>query len=141
MPIEVLNLWIKMAVVYNVTKDFLIKFISRLNFTHVVNRGLDFIIKRYQTNMDGIETPKNIDTDVRLIKEFLRKSIGSTWNEVTQPSTENLLELDLTHWGGDRNAAEKLAGTPWAQIRVAMTDVRTYVQRKVTNSCRWHRWL
>ena len=55
MPIEVLNLWIRLAVVYNVTKDFLIKFIGRLNFTHVVQRGLDAIIKTNQKNRDAMD--------------------------------------------------------------------------------------
>jgi hypothetical protein len=140
MPIEVLNLWIRLAVVYNVTKDYLIKFIRRINFTHVVNRGLDAIMKRNQNNMDGIETPKNIDADVEMIKKFLRETLGTTWAEVTTPSTANLLQLDMTDWGGDRTAAGKLASTPWAQIRAA-SDYRQYVLKTITKASRWHRWV
>ena len=45
MFIEVLNGIIRSSVAANVTQDFLRKFISQLNFTSVVNRALDKIIK------------------------------------------------------------------------------------------------
>ena len=141
MPIEMLNLWIKLAVVYNVTKEYLIKFIRRINFTHVVQRGLDAIMQRKSNDMDGIETPKNIDADVKLIKEFLKDSLGSTWAEVTVPSHANLLDLDLTDWGGDRTDAAKIAGTPWAQIQRAALNYRDFVKKKLAKSCNWHIWL
>ena len=137
MPIEVLNLWIRLAVVYNVKKEYLIKFISRLNFTHVVCRGFDAIMKRRQKN----EKLKNIDTDVEAIKEFLRIHIGTTWAQATSPSDANLLGLDMTDWGGDRLAAQKRRKTPWAQIQHAMVDYRTFVEDTVVRVCPWHRWL
>ena len=141
MPIEVLNLWIKLAVVYNVTKEYLRKFIRRINFTHVVNRGLDAMMRRNQKNMDGIETPKNIDADVEEIKEFLRKTLGTTWAEVTVPSTDNLLGVNMSDWGGDRTAAEKLSHTPWAQIRAAALNYRGWVESTITKASRWHKWV
>ena len=140
MPIEVLNLWIRLAVVYNITREYLCKFIHRLNFTHVVNRGLNNILKQNQKNLDGIESLKNIDADVEMIKEFLREKLGRTWKEVTTPSTDNQLGLDMTHWGGDRSNANKLANTPWAQIRRGMSDYRTYVKDRLAANCRWHKW-
>ena len=140
MPIEVLNLWIRLAVVYNVTKDFLIKFILRLNFTHVVMRGVDAIMKRRQKNMDGLETLKNIDTDVEAIKEFLRLKIGTTWAEATTPSDANLLSLDMAEWGGDRSVAAKRQNTPWAQIQRSMNDYRTFVTERIAHNCPWHIW-
>ena len=126
---------------YNVTKEYLIKFIHRLNFTHVVNRALDAIIKLRWKNTAGRATLKDIDTDVALIKDYLRHHIGTTFAQATTPSDDNLLNLDMTDWGGDRSAAQKRNNTPWALIRLAMVDYRKYVQEKVTGACPWHKWL
>ena len=141
MPIEVLNLWIRLAVVYNVTREYLCKFIARINFTHVVVRGLDAVMKRNQANLDGLETVKAIETDKELIKAFLRKNIGTTWAEVTAPSAVNTLGLDLTDWGGDRNDASKFANTPWAQIKRSSQNYREYIKERLTANCGWHKWL
>lgn len=140
MPIEVLNLWIRLAVVFNVTKEYLIKFIQRINFTSIVNRGLDAILHRNQKNMDGIEKLKDIDADVEIIKEFLRTSLGTTWAQVITPSTDNLLGLNMTDWGGDRSAAQKLSHTPWAQIRATALNYREWVKKTITKAARWHTW-
>ena len=141
MPIEVLNLWIRVAVVYNVTIEYLTKFIHNLNFTHVVNRGIDAIIKYFRKNTDGLETLKIIDTDVEIIKEYLRIHIGVTWAQATAFSDANSMGLDLKYWGGDRVAAQTRNGTPWAQIQRAMRDYRTFVQARVVKNCPWHKWL
>ena len=46
-PIEQLNNWIKASVkVHVVTKEQIRKFISHLNFTHCVSRGLQDIVQR-----------------------------------------------------------------------------------------------
>ena len=140
MPIEVLNLWIRTAVVYNVTKEYLIKFIHRLNFTHVVTRALDAIIKLRWKDSAGRETLKDIDRDVEAIKKYLRCHIGVNFVQATTQSDANLLNLDMQHWGGDRSVAQKRNNTPWAQIRRAMLDYREYVQEKVVKACPWHRW-
>ena len=66
--------------------------------------------------------------------------IGTTFAQATTPSDVNLLNLDMTDWGGDRSAAQKRNNTPWALIRLAMVDYRTYVEEKVTNACPWHKW-
>ena len=91
--------------------------------------------------MDGLETLKNIDTDVEAIKEFLRIHIGTTWAQVTTPSDANLMGLDMTDWGGDRSSVQKRQNTPSAQIQRASVNYRDFVREKVANSCRWHKWL
>ena len=138
MFIEVLNCIIRSAVSSNVTQDFLRKFISQLNFTSVVNRALDSIIKANR-ECDKAKA-KNIDQDVALIKDFLRASIGSNWGQATTPSEANLLNVDTANWGGQRNARQH---TPWAQMDRAMSgdhNYRTYVEEKLTEYCPWHKW-
>ena len=102
MFIEALNAILRSSVTANVTQEFLSKFLSQLNFTSVVNRALDNIIKADRERDEAKK--KNIDQDVALIKEFLRASLGSTWAQVTVPSDANLLNIDMSDWGGGRNA-------------------------------------
>ena len=54
-----------------------------------------------------------------LIKEFLREKIGSTFQECTVRSDENLLEVDSATWGGMRHMREN---TPWKQMERGMED-------------------
>ena len=138
MFIEVLNCMIRSSVVSNVTQDFLKKFISQLNFTSVVNRGLDRIIKANREHDEA--KAKDIDRDVRLIKEFLRVSIGSTWVQAITPSEANLLNVETADWGGQRNPRQH---TPWARMDRAMSgdhNYRTYVADKIHEYCNWHVW-
>ena len=66
-------------------------------------------------------TLKNIDTDVQLIKEFLRMHIGTTYAAATQQSNANQLSVDMSDWGGLRNAR---ASAPYQQIRNSQrTDI------------------
>jgi len=138
MFIEVLNAMIRSNVAANVTQDFLRKFISQLNFTSVVNRALDNIMKANRER--DMAKQKNIDTDVAMIKEFLRAALGSTWTQVTVASEANLLNVDMSNWGGGRNPR---AHTPWAQMARAMSgdhDYRAYVTEKLGGYCKWHQW-
>ena len=76
-----------------------------------------------------------------LIKDFLRRTIRTTYAQATSPSDANLMGLDLTDWGGDRNAADKRnAVVLWRQMQRGMADYRDYVQRKVADLCPWHHW-
>ena len=86
---------------------------------------------------DDAETLKNIDADVAQMKEFLRTCIGRTYSQVTQPSDVNLLSVDMADWGGLRRARQC---TPQQQMRKAMADYRSYVQRQVVKLCPWHTW-
>ena len=84
---------------------------------------------------------KYIDTDVETLKKFLRTSIGTTWAEATAPSDANLLGLDMTNWGGDRSPVQKRQNTPWAQIRDAAFDYRTYIKERLEANAPWHKWI
>ena len=136
MPIEKLNMWIKESINYKITEDALRTFIRRINFTHVVVRN----VKRFYTSnrkSDHTSKLKDIDADVQLIKAFLRAKIGTTYAEATAASDENLLEMDLSNWGGLRNVRAK---SPWHEMRRTMQDYRSYVQDEVTKLCPWHHW-
>ena len=139
MIIEALNLLIRKAITSNITEEQIRKFIRRLNFTHVVNRGLDAILFHFRRNAVAVD--KDIRADVNKIKEFLRVTIGSTYAVATAPSDENLMDLDMTDWGGDRTAAGKRNNTPWEQMRRGSIGYREYVRRKVGDLCPWHHWL
>ena len=138
MFIEALNLCIKKAVTSHITEESICKFIRRLNFTNVVNRGLETVIRHFRKDPRAVD--KVVRTDVDAIKEFLRGTIGTTYAQVTTASDANLMGIDLTDWGGDRTAREKRNGTPWAQMQRAMRDYRDYVQHKVADLCPWHSW-
>ena len=138
MFIEALNAILRGSVTANVTQEFLNKFLSQLNFTSVVNRALDNIMKANRERDEAKK--KNIDHDVALIKDFLRATLGSTWAQVTVPSDANLLNIDMSVWGGSRNPR---AHTPWAQMARAMSgehDYRKYVTEKLGDYCHWHKW-
>ena len=93
----------------------------------------------YRNRANRVEHLKPIGTDKEMIKEYLRSKIGTTYATATAPSDANLLLLDLADWGG--NSRTRRDHTPWAQMRRAMQDYRPYVQKNVTQLCRWHRWL
>jgi hypothetical protein len=135
MPIEKLNMWIKQSVLTQVTESQICQFIRRLNFTQHVVRNINSIVK---ANRQESATLKAIETDKALIKEFLRKHIGTTYAQATQPSDANLLSVDMTDWGGLRRARQC---TPQQQMRKAMADYRSYVQRQVVKLCPWHIWM
>ena len=86
-------------------------------------------------------TDKNVDDDVRLIKEFIYQHVGTTYAECTSPSDEPLPGMDMSEWGGDRSARDRRNGTPWRQMQAAMHDYRDYVKSKVGDLCGLHKWL
>ena len=139
MIIEGLNKLIKQGVTANVTENLIKKFIRRLNFMHVVTRGLESCLQRFKRREEG--TDKNVDDDVRLIKEFIYQHVGTTYAECTSPSDEPLPGMDMSEWGGDRSARDRRNGTPWRQMQAAMHDYRDYVKSKVGDLCGWHKWL
>jgi hypothetical protein len=134
-PIEYLNLLIRQGVDSNITWELIEKFIRRLNFTGVVNRGLDAVFREHRHAEEA--TDKNIDDAVELIKEFLRKELGTSWAEVTADSDENLLNLDLATWGGSRYARRE---APWEQMQRENAGIDAYVRAEVCKMCNWHRW-
>ena len=135
MPIEMLNMWIKESVVSHVTEDQIKKFIRRVNFTQRVKRQLEQVQNRFRK--DDVEHLKYIKTDKELIKTYLRENIGTTFQECTAPSDENLLNVDVADWGGMRNLREH---TPWKQMERGMEDYRKYVRDHLGRLCHWHRW-
>jgi hypothetical protein len=138
MIIEGLNKLIRQGVTSNITEEYIKKFIRRLNFTHIVTRGVESILKHFKRSEQGVS--KEIDTDVELMKDFLRKYVGTNYAECTAPSDEPLPGMDMSDWGGDRNARDIRNNTPMRQMEDAMRDYRDYVERKVGDLCSWHRW-
>ena len=138
MFIEALNAMIKHSVTFHITEDQIRQFIRRINFTHVVNRGLETVLRYFRKDVYAVD--KDIRTDVEMIKATLRQKIGSDYATCTSPSDANLLGLDLTDWGGDRSAHSKRNGTP-SQMQRAMADYCEYVEAKVSDLCPWHHWL
>lgn len=138
MPVEMLNMLIHESVVANITHELIQKFVRRLNFTWVVHRGLERILKANRARDEA--TLKDIDKDKKLLIEWLRTSIGTTYAQATQASNDNLLGVDMSRWGGDRDAAAKRRGAPWAKRVAVMQDCDEYVRRKMRDYCHWHSW-
>ena len=140
-PIEQLNNWIKASVKAHVTKEQIKKFISHVNFTHCVSRGLLDMVQRERA--DRAEYLKPIQTTKDLIKEYLRDKIGRDFATATQESDANLLNLDMSEWGGDRNDQQRRNGAPWEQMRRDSQNFRDYVGDAVSGPnglCKWHMW-
>jgi hypothetical protein len=139
-PIEQLNLWIREGVTSNITEEQLRKFIRRLNFTHVVNRGLDEVVRTNRSSVHDTATMKDVDTTVALIKDFLRDKIGDTYVKATSATDENKMGLDLSSWGGDRDARQRRQGAPWEHQQRGMSDFREYVRGEIVKLAPWHLW-
>lgn len=139
MAIEYLNRLIKESVVANITFELIAKFVRMLNFTHVVHRALDAIVKANRAPDEA--KLKQIQKEKERLLEWLRTSIGTTYAQATSPSNDNLLGLDMARWGGDRSAANKRQNTPWAKRQAAMVDYEDYVRNKMRDYCPWHRWV
>ena len=82
-------------------------------------------------------TLKAIRTDVDKIKDFLRGAIGTTYNEATSPSDENLLSVDMSDWGGLRR---QRTCAPFATIRRQQPHIEAYVRQQLAKLCPWHHW-
>ena len=136
-PIEYLNKLIRESVVANITHELIAKFVRLLNFTHIVHRGLELILRTNQSERGKL---KNIDNEVQELLEWLRKSIGTTYTEATAASNDNNLGLDMSRWGGNRTDARR-ANTPWARRRAVMRDSDAYVRSKMRTYCHWHKWI
>lgn len=135
MPIEKLNMWIRASVLYRITITQIEQFIRRLNFLHIVIRAIKTVM--YQNRIPATATDKEIDADVAEIKAFLCANIGKTYEQATTPSEENLLSIDLTDWGGNRDNRK---GAPWNQMRRTADTYRVYVKEEVAKLCPWHHW-
>ena len=83
---------------------------------------------------------KYIDTDKEIIKKFLREKIGTTFDECTSQTDENVLEVDVKDWGGNRRGAMR-NHAPWCQMQRAMEDYRQYVRKHLGKLCPWHHWM
>ena len=138
MPIEMENKLIKESVVANITHELIAKVIRQLNFTWVVHRALDVLLRRNR-KADSAKL-KNIDKDKDMIKYWLRKGIGNTYAKATKANDANLLGLDMSRWGGDRSVASKRLATPWAKRARKMADYDSYIRGKLRAYCHWHRW-
>ena len=136
MPIEKLNMWIKESVISNISESQICQFIRRLNFMQHVMRAMQSLFKANRAAEQA--TPRKVDVDVQLILTFLRLHIGSTYATCTLPSDDNLLAVDMTDWGGLRQAR---ACAPFAQLRQGNVGYREYVQRQLAKLCPWHHWL
>lgn len=138
MPIEKLNMWIKEAVISNITELQIVRFIWRLNFVQHVTRAIKGLIwSKRDDEKHSTATLKDIDTDVQAIKQFLRTHIGSTYAVATQPSDANVLNVNMADWGGLRTPR---GSAPFNQIRNAQAGYREYVERQLTKLCPWQRW-
>ena len=60
---------------------------------------------------------KDIDTDVGILKEWLRECIGTTYAEATSASEANLLNLDLSEWGGGEGGPGEPVTAPETSTR------------------------
>ena len=136
MPIEKLNMWIKESVVANISRWQICQFIRRLNFMQHVMRCIRSLV--FWRRERDTSTPKEIRADVDLIKEFLRKLIGTTYGAATQPSDANLLGVDMADWGGQRRAREC---APFVQLRHGQNGYREYVRKQIAKLCPWHHWV
>ena len=136
MPIEKLNMWIKESIISNITELQIIKFIWRLNFMQHVTRSIKSII--WANRKKDTATLKDVSPDVQAIKVFLRANIGTNYIAATQPSNANLLNVDMSDWGGLRTP---IGSAPFNQIRAAQNGIREYVERQLTKLCPWQRWL
>ena len=83
-PIEYLNKLIKESVVANITHELIAKFIRALNFTYVVHRALNMIVKANR-EPDAAKL-KKVDHEKKLLLEWLRGSIGTTYAQATAAS-------------------------------------------------------
>ena len=91
----------------------------------------------YRNRARDEATPTDVSQDVNAIKAFLHANIGSTYAIVTQASDDNVLDVDMSEWGGLRSPR---ASAPFNQIRRAQYGYREYVQHQVTKLCPWQRW-
>ena len=136
-PIEYLNKLIGESVVANITHDLIAKFVRLLNFTHVVHRGLDRILKANRE--EDKAKLKKINKEVDTLVQWLHDSIGTNYAQATVASNDNLLKVDMSRWGGNR-PANRRANTPWVKRRNIMRDCDAYVRSKMRIYCHWHMW-
>ena len=79
MPVEKENFHISSDVEKDATEANITRYVERMTFTHHVSRTWEAPTKAHRK--DHTVYMKNIDTDVRVIKEFLKSKVAKNWEE------------------------------------------------------------
>ena len=137
MPCEWLNDDVKSHVKgATISRSRVEKFCERYNFWRVVLNGLKRLL--YSERAARKQYMKDMDKDVKLIKEWLNEEIGSDWSEVTLGSCESQLGIDARYtkpWVVERDVAAGDRG-PYA----GREDTVSFVKRTIQRMAPWHKW-
>ena len=131
---ERVNRAIKTAVTSHINRERIAKFVNELNFTSHVASGLDALGAHTATK----PAEKSARTDIDRLKQFFRARVGTTFAACTAPSEANLLDLDLTSWGGRPSRMRRFM--PWTKVQRKNNDLDAYVRGQLQKLCHWHTW-
>ena len=76
-------------------------------------------------------------TTVQALKDFLKDKVGDTFADAIEPSDDNVLDLNLSRWGGGPEL--KQDHMPWEK-KVQGPRYREYVSDHVQRLCMWQTW-
>ena len=134
MFIERVNLLIRRNCSSNVSRSSIAEFLRHYSFTDCVDRALDDLVIGAD---GGGGTLKDIDAPVQAIKDFLNSKVGDTFHDAIQPSDENVLDVDLSRWGGGDRIKEDYL--PYKKRQTGPT-YREYVKDHLQRLCTWQTW-
>ena len=131
--IEGLNGAIKSHVDMHVSEEQITKFVSNWALLEAVQREMRQVLYANRAERDW--RGRDVDEDVRKLKEFFRTAIGSTWAEATRPT-----EVRKVTDGPDRQIR------PWKEIERVMarrgTDApHAYIRKYVVDMTLFYPWL
>ena len=135
MPIERLNAAIRRHVRTSIRQELITAFIAAYTFLEHVGRTLLTALKGGASRLFQRETHahRDIETDVRILREWLRAKVGVDWAHATRVNTQAAVTSDSSR-------------APWLVQRDAMCTqaaraaYHTHISSYVTRMATWASW-
>jgi hypothetical protein len=134
MFVEKVNWSIHQHVQSHITEERICKHLDKANFYDVVERGMVSLDAR------AFAQPylKKVDADVSLLLEWMRTSVGTSYQQAFASKNTNDLNLDISERGG--TVARMPRAVPWVSVRRTLQDQRQYIIDSLVKLCHWHKW-
>jgi hypothetical protein len=135
MFIERVNLLIRLKCSVRISRESISQFLRHYSFTDCVDRALEELLKGADEAEAG--SLKDIDSTVKVIKDFLNDKVGSSFQEAAEASDANLLDVNLSRWGGGRELKKEHLPCDKKNPGVGYRD---YVKDHLARLCTWQTW-
>ena len=134
MFIERVNLLIRQKCTTHISRSSIAEFLRNYCFTDRVDGALEELVSDAEAGQPSL---KDAGPTVQAIKDFLKDKVGDNFADAIEPSDDNLLNLNLSRWGGGPDL--KRDHMPWEK-KLQGPGYREYVSDHLQRLCTWQTW-